>query len=121
MADNLNGVSGRAPVKARAVIAMVMALCGTAALSADCQFTTKCVEDAACEATNLALVVTKDDLLLDGKTYKVNGGGTPLLRVAVANSLSALHVVVYKPTGDARYSRHLFRGPKVETYLGSCE
>ncbi|MEM1373735.1 MAG: hypothetical protein AAGF78_05050 [Pseudomonadota bacterium] len=105
---------------ARRLLAILFSLMAGSVAAATCTFSTLCIEDAACVPTDLTLEVTEETLTLAEGTFEVNGGGSASLRVAVANSPTALHVIVHGLPGEARYSRHIFAGPRVETYLGTC-
>jgi len=96
-----------------------------AAASHQCNFTTECFEDEACSDTAFSVTIQQTDgkttLVSDAETIAVSIGGSDSVKVYVGVTDSAFHLLTRTSEGASRYSTHLFEGPLMINYLGTCE
>ncbi|MEM9583243.1 MAG: hypothetical protein AAGA08_09020 [Pseudomonadota bacterium] len=85
-----------------------------------CTFTSECFEGEACAETSFAMEITDGALVTDAETIPVTSGGSDTVNVFVGYTASAFHVLTRQVEGEARYSTHIFDGPLMVNYLGTC-
>ncbi|EPX78904.1 hypothetical protein [Litoreibacter arenae] len=106
-------------------IAIAAALVSAPALATTCTFTTECFEAEACADSAFTVAIEEKDgatrLVSDAETIPVSVGGSDAARVYVGVTDSAFHLMSSSASGVARYSTHLYDGPIMVNYLGSCE
>ncbi|MEP5761128.1 MAG: hypothetical protein ABJ327_17795 [Litoreibacter sp.] len=98
-----------------------LALCASPALAEMCSFTLECFEGEACSETAFDIEIEGQTLVTDAETIPVEISGSETLGVFTGNTGSAIHVLTRERHGDARYSTHIFDGPLMVNYLGSCQ
>ncbi len=92
-----------------------------AALAETCVFTTECFEGEGCSDTDFSMEIADGALITDAETIPVTSGGSETVNVFVGYTSSAFHVLTRKVGAEARYSTHLFDGPLMVNYLGTCK
>ncbi len=97
-----------------------LALSAAPALAETCDFTQECFEAEACSETSFSMEIDGDQLIMDAETIMVSTSGFETARISVGSSSSAVHVLTRQTGGEARYSTHIFDGPLMVSYLGSC-
>lgn len=104
---------------------MVLACLATPAVAIECNFKTECFEGEACIDTAYDISIEENDgattLVTVAETIPVSLGGSDVMRVYVGVTDSAFHLLSRAADGTARYTNHLFQGPMVVSYLGTCE
>jgi hypothetical protein len=95
-------------------------LSATTAYGEICTFTSECFEDESCAETAFSITIDGASLITDAETIPVSKGGSEKLSVFVGYTDSAFHVLTRETTGGARYSTHIFDGPLMVNYLGTC-
>ncbi|MEM7470233.1 MAG: hypothetical protein AAF340_02705 [Pseudomonadota bacterium] len=93
------------------------------ALAETCTFTMECYEGEVCAETNYTLEIDFEnaEIVTTSETIPVNIGGSPTLNVFAGFTQSAFHTLTRAKGGDARYATHLFQGPIMVNYMGTCE
>ena len=99
---------------------MIVGLSAGSALAEQCIFTTECFEGDGCSETTFSMSIEGKTLVTDAETIPVSIGGSDTLNVFVGYTESAFHVLTRQKGGDARYSTHIFDGPLMVNYLGTC-
>lgn len=99
---------------------MGLAICTVPAFAETCTFTKECFEADACSETAFSMEIDGNQMITDAETIPVSTGGSETTRVSVGYSASAFHVLTRENGGEARYSTHIFAGPLMVNYLGSC-
>ena len=103
---------------------LLLGLCllASPALSETCTFTTECYEGEACSETDYDVEIdfANAQLITPAETISVNIGGSPTLNVFAGFTQSAFHTLTRARAGDARYAVHLFDGPQMVNYMGTC-
>ncbi|MCY4179342.1 MAG: hypothetical protein OXC60_16605 [Litoreibacter sp.] len=99
-----------------------MCLIASPALAETCTFTLECYEGEACADTSYEIEIDLDNaqLITPSGNIAVNIGGSPTLNVFAGFTQSAFHTMTRAKEGEARYSVHLFDGPQMVNYMGSC-
>lgn len=90
------------------------------ALAEICTFTVECFEGETCAETTFTLEIVDGTLITDAETIPVTSGGSDTIGVFVGYTPSAFHVLTREAGADARYSTHIFDGPLMVNYLGTC-
>lgn len=90
------------------------------ALVETCTFTNECFEGETCAETNFTIEITDAALITDAETIPVTSGGSETVNVFVGYTSSAFHVLTREVDAEARYSTHIFDGPLMVNYLGTC-
>ncbi|WP_107844274.1 hypothetical protein [Litoreibacter ponti] len=105
--------------------AVVAACLATPAYAVNCTFTTECFESEACAETSYEIAIEQDGeatkLVSVAETIPVSRGGSDSARVYVGVTDSAFHLLSRNADGNARYTTHMYQGPMVVSYLGTCE
>ena len=96
-------------------------LCTGAAFAEQCNFTLECFEGDGCSETSFDFSIEDGQMISDAETVPVTQTGTDDTRVYTGQTSSAFHVVTKASDGSARYSTHLFDGPLMINYIGTCE
>lgn len=104
----------------RTVILGSIALFPASGLAEICVFTSECFESEACSETEFSVVIEDGRLTTDAETIPVTSGGSETVNVFVGYTASAFHVLTRETDGGARYSTHIFEGPLMVNYLGTC-
>jgi len=99
---------------------MVLAVLSAPAVAEVCNFTQECFEAEGCSETAFSMEIDGNQMITDAETIPVSTGGSETTRVSVGYSASAFHVLTREIGGGARYSTHIFDGPLMVNYLGSC-
>ena len=104
----------------------LLAVTSSAALAADCTFTTECFDAEGCAETEFkaALVENADGgarLVTDAQNISLSQGGSADLRVYFGLTPSSIHLLSVSEAGPARYTTHIFDGPIMVNYVGVCE
>lgn len=90
-----------------------------------CNFTTECFESEACSGTAFSLELNEADeqhtLTSDAETVPVDVDRSDALVLVSGGTDSAFHLMTVGADGTARYSTHIFGGPLMVNYLGTCE
>jgi hypothetical protein len=101
------------------------AMAAQANAATQCTFTTECFEAEACTETSFAVSLDETDagltLSSDAESFPVALGGSDKVRVYVGFTQSAFHLLTATDTKSARYTTHIYDGPLLVSYLGSCE
>lgn len=97
-----------------------LALSTAPAFTETCTFTQECFEAEGCSETTFSMEIDGNQMITDAETIPVSNGGSLTTRVSVGYSQSAFHVLTRETGGAARYSTHIFDGPLMVNYLGSC-
>ena len=111
----------------RSMIAILaLGLTTLPAFALDCTFTTECFEGDGCADTQFTAEIVGTDeggalFITDAETVPLSQGGSPETRVYVGITQSAFHVITHSVEGAARYSTHIYSGPLMVNYLGTCE
>ncbi|MEM6406992.1 MAG: hypothetical protein AAF700_01100 [Pseudomonadota bacterium] len=100
-----------------------LALATTPALAETCTFTSECYEGEACAETSYEIEIDFDNaqMITPSETIAVNIGGSPTLNVFAGFTQSAFHTLTRAKEGEARYAVHLFEGPQMVNYIGTCK
>ena len=111
--------------KRATVSGLALLLSASAALATDCIFTTECFESESCSESAFTVRVEEKGgatlLVSDAETIPVSVGGSDAVRLYVGVTESAFHLMSRAANGIARYSTHLYDGPIMVNYLGSCK
>jgi len=99
---------------------MVLAVVTAPAVAETCTFTQECFEAEGCSDTAFSMQIDGNEMITDAETIPVSTGGSETTRVSVGYTASAFHVLTRETDGGARYSTHIFDGPLMVNYLGSC-
>ncbi len=99
---------------------MALAVCSAPAIAETCTFTQECFEAEGCSETTFSMEIEGNQMITDAETIPVSTGGSETIRISVGYSASAFHVLTRETGGAARYSTHLFEGPLMVNYLGTC-
>lgn len=100
---------------------IILGLSSGIAFAERCTFTLECFEGEVCSETNFSMDAFEDRLITDAETIPVSAGGVGDTHSFVGFTESAMHLLTRKIGGDARYSTHIFDGPLMVNYLGTCE
>lgn len=100
------------------IFGTIIVLATVPALAEVCSFTTECFEGDGCYETTFSMTIDGDTLVTDAETISVTDDAGPAL---IATTPSAVHVLTRSGDGAARYSTHIFDGPLMLNYLGTCE
>jgi hypothetical protein len=96
-----------------------------AAESYQCSFTTECFEAESCSETAFNMSIEDNNgqfsLVSDAETIATTTGGSDALKIYVGYTSSAFHLMSRSTDGPARYSTHIFEGPLMVNYLGTCK
>lgn len=99
----------------------VLGISTAAAMAEQCTFTSECFEGEACAETSFTMTIEDGKLITDAETIPVTSGGSDTVNVFVGYTASAFHVLTREKGNQARYSTHIFDGPLMVNYLGTCE
>lgn len=104
----------------------MVGLClATPAAAIECNFTKECFEAEACTATLFDIEIDETEgarkIVTPAETVPVSLGGSDLVRIYVGVTNGAFHLLSRTADGAARYTNHLYQGPMVVSFLGTCK
>ncbi len=102
-----------------------LVICAAPAFGGTCIFKQECFEGDGCAETAFSMEIDGNQMITDAETTPLSAiptdaDGSDVARVSVGHTASAIHVLTRQVGGDARYSTHIFDGPLMINYLGSC-
>lgn len=90
-----------------------------------CSFTTECYEAEACSETAFDLSIEDADgktaIVTDARTIPTSIGGSEAVRIYVGVTDDAFHLISRASGGATRYTTHIYEGPMMVNYLGTCK